>query len=154
MKNIKLFLFLMWIPCFHFSQIKTSSFFDFEKLFEEQKKPFIVHVYTDWCSICKIESFELNKNKDVVELLNTHFYLIDFEAEKTKESIRFQGRKFRYLSNGNSGIHELALALSKNNQPIYPLWIFFDENDQLIKYHEGFMSSKILNSILESMVSK
>jgi hypothetical protein len=32
---------------------------------------------------------------------------------KKQEKIRFQGKEFEYLSNGSSGIHELALAFQK-----------------------------------------
>ncbi|MEC3877377.1 thiol:disulfide interchange protein [Chryseobacterium sp. T9W2-O] len=118
---------------------------------KQDKKPVIIHIYTDWCSVCKIESYELNKNKDLIRLLNEKFYMIDFEAEKTKEKIRFQGKDFGYLPNGNSGIHELALALSRNKeQPVYPLWIVLDKNGVLVEYHEGiFTSEKLKKKLIE-----
>ncbi len=73
----------------------------------------VIHIYTDWCAVCKIESFRLNKDKDLVEIMNAHFYLINFEAEKNREKIRFQGKEFEYLSNGSSGVHELAWRYQK-----------------------------------------
>lgn len=154
MKNVTIFLFLMLVPSFCLSQMKTGTFSDWENLQQEKAKPTIIHIYTDWCAICKIESFELNKNKNLVELINEKFHFINFEAEKTKEKINFQGKEFNYLPNGNSGIHELALALSKNkNQPVYPLWIVLDENQNLVYYHEGrFKPEKMkekLNEILK-----
>lgn len=151
MKIVPIFLFLMFVPCFCFSQMKTGTFLDLEIQQKENPKPIIIHLYTSWCSVCKIESFELNKNKELVQLINEHFYFINFEAEKTKEKIRFQGKEFEYLSNGNSGIHELALALSKNkNQPVYPLWIILDKNQNLIEYHEGrFKPGEMKEKLLE-----
>nr|WP_262909401.1 redoxin domain-containing protein [Chryseobacterium gwangjuense] len=141
----------MFVPCFCLSQIKTGTFSDLEAQQKESPKPIIIHLYTSWCSVCKIESFELNKNKELVQLINENFYFINFEAEKTKEKIRFQGKEFEYLSNGNSGIHELALALSKNkNQPIYPLWIILDKDQNLIEYHEGqFKPKEMKEKLLE-----
>lgn len=128
----------MLVPCFCLSQIKTGNFSDLETQQKENSKPIIIHIYTNWCSVCKIESFELNKDKELTQLINDNFYFINFEAEKTKEKVRFQGKEFEYLSNGNSGIHELVLALSKNKkQPVYPLWIVLDKNQNLIEYHEG-----------------
>nr|WP_315031424.1 thiol:disulfide interchange protein [uncultured Chryseobacterium sp.] len=121
--------------------MKTSTFSELELLQKESPKPVVIHLYTDWCAVCKIESFRLNKDKDLVEMMNDHFYLINFEAEKTRDKIHFQGQEFEYLANGNSGIHELALALSKNkNQPVYPLWIFLDKNQNLIYYQEGLIT--------------
>lgn len=143
MRSLTVFLFLMLVPCFYLSQIKTGTFADLEVQQKEHRKPVIIHIYTSWCPICKIESFELNKDKDLVTLINENFHFIHFEAEKMKETIHFQGKEFRYIPNGNSGIHELALALSKNkNQPVYPLWIIVGKNGNLIEYHEGLFTAE------------
>lgn len=151
MKRVLFFLLLFLLPCFCLSQMKNVTFSELEKLQKETPKPIIIHLYTDWCSVCKIESFQLNKDRDLVKIINEDFYFINFEAEKTKEKIIFQGKEFNYLPNGNSGIHELALALSKNkNQPVYPLWLILDENQNLIYYHEGkFKPEEMKEKLLE-----
>ena len=140
----------MLMPCFYLSQMKTVTFSELENL-QKIQKPIIIHLYRDWCSVCKIESFQLKKDKDLVKMIDENFYFINFEAEKTKETIHFQGKQFNYLPNGNSGIHELALTLSKNkNQPVYPLWIILDKNQNLIYYHEGeFKPEKMKEKLRE-----
>jgi len=149
-----IFLFLMLVPCLCFSQIKTGTFSELEILQKENPKPVIIHVYTSWCSVCKIESFELNKDEDLVQLINENFYFINFEAEKTKEKIIFLGKEFNYLPNGNSGIHELVLALSKNKkQPVYPLWIVLDKDQNLIEYHEGLFKPEKMKETLKKILS-
>ncbi|AZA53611.1 thioredoxin family protein [Chryseobacterium sp. G0201] len=149
MKKFIIFLFLMFVSCFCLSQIKTGTFSDLEILQKENPKPTIIHLYTDWCSVCKIESFQLNKSKDLVKMINDNFYFINFEAEKTKDKIQFQGKEFNYLPNGNSGIHQLALALSKNKkQPVYPLWIILDSNQNLVYYHEGEFKPEMMKQKL------
>ncbi|MDC8101413.1 thiol:disulfide interchange protein [Chryseobacterium rhizosphaerae] len=147
----KLALFLMLVPCFYLSQMKTGTFSEVEVLQKEDARPTVIHLYTDWCAVCKIESFRLSKDKDLVTMMNDHFYFINFEAEKTKEKIYFQDHEFNYLANGSSGIHELALALSKNkDQPVYPLWIILDKNQKLVYYHEGqFTAEKMKQKLLE-----
>lgn len=153
MRLSAIFLFLMLVPCFYLSQMKTGIFSDLEILQKEKQKPVIIHMYTSWCSVCKIESFQLNKNKDLVKLINENFYLISFDPEKMKEKINFQGKEFSYLPNGNSGIHELALALSKNkNQPVYPLWIILDKDQNLIEYHEGKFKPEEMKLKLEKVL--
>ncbi|SDQ13483.1 AhpC/TSA family protein [Chryseobacterium soldanellicola] len=151
MKNLTIFLFLMLVPCFCLSQMKTGTFSELENLQKGIQKPVIIHLYTDWCTVCKIESFQLNKNEELVKMINEDFYFINFEAEKTKEKIIYQGKEFNYLPNGNSGIHELALALSKNkNQPVYPLWIILDKNQNLVYFHEGQLKpEKMREKLLE-----
>lgn len=136
---------LILAPCFYLSQMRTGTFSGLENSRIQDRKPVIIHLYTDWCSVCKIESYHINKDKDLVKMMNEDFYFINFETEKTKEKINFQGEEFAYRSNGNSGIHELALALSKNkDQPVYPLWIILDADQNLVYYHEGqFKPEKI-----------
>ncbi|SEH39326.1 thioredoxin fold domain-containing protein [Chryseobacterium culicis] len=147
----KLALFLMLVPCFYLSQMKTGTFSDLEIWQKENPKPVVIHLYTEWCVVCKIESFRMGKDQELVDMMNEHFYFVNFEAEKTKEKIHFQHREFEYLQNGNSGIHELALALSKNkNQPVYPVWIFLDQHQNLVYYQEGQMTpEKMKQKLLE-----
>lgn len=153
MRVLGIFFFLMLMPCFYLSQMKTVTFSELEKLQKENQKPIIIHLYTDWCSVCKIESFQLKKDKDLIKMINDNFYLINFEAEKTKEKINFQGKEFKYLPNGNSGIHELAMALSKNkSQPVYPLWIILDKNQELVYYHEGEFKPKEMKEKLDEIL--
>lgn len=153
MKKAALFSILFLMPCLIFSQIKTVAFSDLDSLQKENPKPVIIHLYTDWCSVCKIESFQLKKDKDLVNMINKNFYFINFEPEKTKEKISFRGKVFNYLPNGTSGIHELALALSKNKkQPIYPLWIILDKDQNLIEYHEGLVKPEEMKKKLRTIV--
>ncbi|MGL6128297.1 thioredoxin family protein [Chryseobacterium artocarpi] len=131
--------------------MKTGTFSELEVLQKESSKPVVIHLYTDWCAVCKIESYRLNKDEDLVKIMNENFYLINFEAEKTRDKINFQGQEFEYLANGSSGIHELALALSKNKeQPVYPLWIFLDKYQNLVYYQEGLLTpDKMKEKLLE-----
>lgn len=153
MKKAALFSILFLMPCLIFSQIKTVAFSDLDSLQKENPKPVIIHLYTDWCSVCKIESFQLKKDKDLINMINEKFYFINFEPEKTKEKISFRGKVFNYLPNGTSGIHELALALSKNKkQPIYPLWIILDKDQNLIEYHEGLFKPEEMKKKLRTIV--
>ncbi|MEF9477585.1 thioredoxin family protein [Chryseobacterium sp. RRHN12] len=148
----KLALFLMLVPCFYLSQMKAGTFSDLEIRQKENPRPIVIHLYTDWCAVCKIESYRLSQDKELVHLMNDHFYFVNFEAEKTKEKIYFQNQTFEYLQNGNSGIHELALALSKNkNQPVYPLWIFLDKHQNLVYYQEGQMTSEKMKDKLKEV---
>lgn len=151
---MKFLILIMLVPSFYLSQIKTGTFSDLENQEKENTKPVIIHIYTDWCSVCRIEFFELNKDQELAQLINDNFYFINFEGEKTKEKIRFQGKDFEYVSNGNSGIHELVSALSKNKkQPVYPLWIILDKDQSLIEYHEGQFKTKNLKKKLADILN-
>lgn len=139
-----------------FSQkLKVYSFAEVEKAQKTHPKPLVIHIYTDWCSVCAVENFRIIKNSNLVKLLNDNFYLIKFEAEKTKETILFQNKKYSFISNGSSGIHELALAFSKNKtQPIYPIWIILDSENKLIHYQEGAFQPGKMESALKFILKK
>ena len=154
MKNYLVIIFLL-ITQLAFSQLKTVTFSELETLQKTHSKPVVIRFYTDWCAVCKVEFHQLNKNRDIVKMLNEQFYFISFEAEKTREDLTFQEKTFRYLPNGNSGIHELALAFSRNkNQPVYPLWIILDKDLKLINYHEGKYAVPDLQRDLEMISAK
>ena len=94
---------------------------------------------------------ELNFNEPTVQIDLPDL----FGTEKTKENIRFLGKEYHYLPNGNSGIHELALALSKNkSQPVYPLWIILDKYGNLIEYHEGLFKTEGLKKKLKEILKQ
>ncbi len=61
MRLLAKFLLLILIPNFGFSQIKTTTFSDLGNLQKARQKPVIIHLYTDWCSVCKIEKYAIEK---------------------------------------------------------------------------------------------
>ncbi len=143
----------MWVPCFYLSQkIETGTFSELEYRQKQDRRPVIIHFYTDWCTVCKVETFRQNQDKELVNRINDSFHMINFEAEKTKENIFFQGKEFTYVSNGSSGIHEIVLALSRNKQqPVYPLWIILDAHLNLIYYHEGLWEPEEMKKKLNEL---
>ena len=43
----KIALFLMLVPCFYLSQMKTGTFSDLEIQQKENPKPVVIHLYTE-----------------------------------------------------------------------------------------------------------
>ena len=128
-------------------ELKTYSF---QNLPEKSEKPILIYMKTSWCSICKIQMHEIEKDSELKKLLNEKVYFIIFDAEKSRERINFSGKTYQYISNGSSGIHELAMKFSRNQKPIYPTWILIDSDGKVLFYQEGLNDNKNLKSLINT----
>jgi thioredoxin-related protein len=132
------------------SELRVFSFSEVEKLHQQNPKPILVFIYTDWCTFCHGMEKKTFKNEEVIQFLNENFYFIKLNGEDKKD-ILFLGKKFVYKPSGtNTGLHELANELgSKKGRITYPTTTIlnskFEINAQLI----GYLKSKKLLSILK-----
>ncbi len=139
------FILLMTYSVFNSQELKT---FTFQNLPDKSEKPLLIYMKTSWCSVCKIQMHQIKKDLALIKLLNENVHFIIFDAEKSKEAIEFFGKTYRYFSNGDSGIHELAVALARHQKPIYPTWILIDHHSQILFYQEGLVDRSTLKKIL------
>lgn len=153
MKKIFLMIFLNSI--FNFAQetekLTIYTFEEVEKLHLQNPKPQLVFIYTDWCKICFGMKNTTFKNEQIIEILNTNFYVIFLNAETKKDSTFF-GKSFK---NTTAGIHDLARILaSKNKQIVYPTTIIVNKDLSIELQFQGFLKSTKLNTILDIFLLK
>jgi thioredoxin-related protein len=101
-----------------------------------EKRKIFIDVYTDWCGWCKVMDKKTFSDPQVVKLLNEKFYPVKLNAEQ-RGDIEFSGKTFKFVSNGQSGYHELAASLL-NNQLSYPTVVFLDEDFKMIQPLPGY----------------
>lgn len=121
-----------------------------ESLPEKLEKPILIYMKTDWCSICKIQKYQMEKDLELKNLMDEKVYFIIFNPEKYKETITFFGKNYNYILNGNSGIHELAVELSTNKKPIYPSWILIDKYGKILFRNEGLVDNQTLRTLINN----
>ncbi|MFT5077461.1 MAG: thioredoxin-related protein [Urechidicola sp.] len=127
----------------------TYTFEEIKKLQQNDERPIVVFIHTDWCKFC----FAMKKNtftsKNIIEKLNTSFYFIMLDAEYKKDII-FYDQTFRYKPTGlNTGIHELAETLGdKNGQINYPLTAILNPNRNIDAQFDTFLAKEELLKIL------
>lgn len=136
---------MMSFGIFNSQKLKTSTF---QNLPDKLEKPILIYMKTSWCTICKIQIHQISIDSDLKKLLNEKVHFIIFDAEKFREEIDFLGKTYQYISNGNSGIHQLAMELSRNKKSIYPTWILIDSGEILF-YQEGLIDNKTLKSLIK-----
>ncbi|WP_445747727.1 thioredoxin family protein [Polaribacter sp.] len=153
MKNICLILLLH--SFLNFAQktdkLTVYSFEEIENLQQQNPKPLLIFVYTDWCDICFGMKKTTFQNEEISTILNTDFYVIYLNAETEKE-ISFLGKSYKKPS---SKIHELAAILAKkNNQIVYPTTVILNKECKIETQLQGFMNSKNFKPFLDALLAK
>jgi thioredoxin-related protein len=145
-------LVFFWAIPSGFSQLKTYSFEEAEKLSKENPKPLVVFIHTTWCNYCKMMENSTFKNPEITTILNTNYYFISLNAE-SKEDIYFNNYTFSFKPNGqNTGIHELATALATiNSQVVYPTITILQPDFSIAFQKHSFLNKEQLVTILEKV---
>jgi thioredoxin-related protein len=151
-KGLYILLIFFWTVPSGFAQLKTYTFEDAEKLSKENPKPFVVFIHTSWCNYCKMMENSTFKNLEIINLLNTEFYFISFDAE-SKKDIHFNNHTFQFKPKGhNTGIHELATALATiDSKVVYPTVAILQPDFSIVFQKHSFLNSKELLSILKKI---
>lgn len=103
---------------------------------KENPKKIFVDVYTEWCGWCKRMDATTFTDPDVVDYMNDHFYAVKLDAEM-KENIIFKDQKFKYVKQGNKGIHTLAYSLLEGKLS-YPSFVTLNEDLDRIAVSPGY----------------
>lgn len=138
---------VLFMGSFATVQTKPFAIQDIDSLMQEQPKPILILLSTDWCKYCQMQKKQLEKNKDFLKQSDDFYYVI-FNAEQ-KEPIVFQSQLFSYRAIGqSSGIHELAIALNGSENIAFPTWILLDTNYEVLLRYGGVISPKQVKNLL------
>ena len=127
--------------------VPEKVFFDTKDV-KQNVKPIILYLYTDWCSICRVQKSVIRECPEIIQQLKEKAEFISMNAESHKEDVTVLGKTYKYIANGNSGLHELAYKFSERRQ-IYPLWVFIDPATGQWSRYEGLLKSEDLEYLLE-----
>ena len=152
----KQLIFLFLFGCFStFSQeenkqLKTYNFSKIEKLHQQNPKPIVVFIYTNWCKICYGMKQNTFRNDFIINTLNNNFYFVMLDAESNKD-ITFLGKKFIYKPSENkSGTHQLAFELASINGKIsYPTTTILNSKFEIDLQIDSYINSEKMKEILE-----
>ncbi len=125
-----------WAQETHEGPVKWMSFEEAVEKSKTEKRKIFIDVYTDWCGWCKVMDKNTFSEPHVATLLNEKFYAVKFDAEQ-RGDIVFSGTTFKFIPQGNSGVHQMAAALL-NNQLSYPTVVFLDEDFKMIAPVPGY----------------
>ncbi len=118
------------------NKVEWLSWDDAISQHKQNPKKLYIDIYTEWCGWCKKMDKSTFTDPGIVELLNTEYYPIKFDAEQS-QTIQFNGHEFIYRPNGKRGVHELAISLT-NSQLTYPSFVMLDETFARILISPGY----------------
>lgn len=150
--SVILTIFLI-VPIALFSQLNKQSFEQIDHLQSEEKRNSVVFIYTDWCKYCHAMQSTTLKEEEIVNLLNTHFWYTELNAEETN-SISFSGHTFQFKPNGNNtGVHELAEQLATTDGKIsFPTLCILNQEYEIIFQFNQFLSASELEIVLHQVL--
>ncbi|MCX7743210.1 MAG: thioredoxin family protein [Flavobacteriales bacterium] len=133
-------VFLFFISCNlpDADKIKSEVVFettDYQTAIDKARKlnkPIMLHFYANWCPPCKKMRKITFGNKELAELLNTHFINIKLNVD-TKEG-RIQSAKY--------------------NIEGFPVVMLFDKNGEMVYRQTGFHEASNIIPIVKSMLEK
>ncbi|TJZ61149.1 thioredoxin family protein [Sphingobacterium olei] len=132
------------------AQINPVDIAKVDSLMEQQAKPILILLSTDWCQYCQMQKNQIRKHKDFA-LKATSFYYVEFNAE-SKDNVLFQGKNYTFKPTGkNTGTNELARALNGPGTLAFPTWVLLDNNYQTLFRHGGVLTPIQLKELLDAI---
>ena len=128
------------------------TFDDLPRIQSQEMRHIFVFLTANWCRYCKNVELTSFKNEKVIDQLNKNFYTIIFNIED-RQVVNLFGREFRYKSTGlNTGVHELASLVGTIDGALNtPTFVIFDQNLQILYQYGGYMTSKQILTLLDSV---
>jgi len=121
-----------------------------DSLMEQQAKPILILLSTDWCQYCQMQKNQVQKHKDFALKANL-FYYVEFNAE-SKDNVLLQGQHYTFKPTGkNTGTNELARALNGPGTLAFPTWVLLDKNYQTLFHHGGVLNPQQLAELLHAI---
>lgn len=110
-----------------------------------EPRPIVIKIYTEWCSICKLQERQLSKSDEIKKLLTEKYYYLELNAE-TRKTLPFGGRAYKFIANGTGGINVLAAELCTSQS--YPCWVFLSQDYKAVSTFNGLLKREQLIQIL------
>jgi len=93
---------------------------------QQEKRPVLIDLYTDWCGWCKVMDKKTYTNKNVINYVQSKFYPVKFDAEGRK-SITWNGKTYNF--NSNYKAHDFAIFLT-GGQLSFPTTVIIPVNGE------------------------
>ena len=140
---------LVFILCFAMSLLSVAqdinwvTFEKLPKLIQQESKPVMVFIHTDWCKYCLMQDKITFQDSLIVSELNQNYYCVRLNAEADQQ-IYFLN--IMYTKKGN--IHSLSWVLgAQNNELTFPTTVLLSPQYQITNRWVGYLSKEQLTVV-------
>lgn len=134
------------------TQLKWITVEEASKIAEgNNKKKFLIDVYTDWCGWCKVMDQKTFTDPALIEYLNENFYVVKFNAEQ-KDAVTYKGKRYEWQKSGTGrgGVNMLGYELL-NGRLSYPSLVYLNPNLEPILVSPGYKEPERLLIELQAL---
>lgn len=116
----------------------------------EQAKPLIILLSTEWCKYCLMQKKQLQENKDFIRRADD-FYYTEFNAESEGE-VTFHNQNYNFKASGSLiGIHELAVALNGSELISFPTWVLLNKDYKVLFRYNGVLNKEQVKALMKAI---
>ncbi len=152
LRKIQILLILFFYPLCHFGQerINWIDFAQLDSLLTVAPRETLLFIHTDWCSYCRKMEQEIFTKKEIVLLINEHYYAVHLDAESIQD-FAFDNSIWKPKSKRKKTgqYHPLALQLLQGRNIIFPSFLRLDAEFRLKNIQQKYLNSNELAIFLE-----
>lgn len=124
-------------------QIRWMKFEEAIAANSKSPRMLLIDVHTDWCGWCKKMDKETFADPKVIEYINNNFYAVKMNAEDTKRTFDFMGKKYTEA--------QMAAAMGVRS---YPNVVIIEPKLQNIAQLPGYRAPEAFLSGLSDLIGK
>lgn len=128
-------------------RIKFHTLKEIEKLQKKNPKKILINISAGFCNSCKVQTATTLTDTSVVNYINKHFYMINFDAE-SNDTIVFKGEKYYKTFINGYPFHSFALKAT-NNRLQFPSIAVLDNQQSTLDALNAFLTPGSLMPILK-----
>lgn len=133
--------------------LPSYTFEKVEVLQEEESKPIVVFLHTDWCRYCKRMQKVVFTDPSIQKVLTDKYYYIPFDAEQ-KETVSFGDNDFKFKPTGlDTGVHEIAEQLGTIDGVLnFPSLVILNTSNEIVFQYGEYLSTQELLQVLNGAI--
>lgn len=126
-------------------KINWISIAELNEKYEQQPKPILIDLYTDWCGWCKVMDKNTYGNEKVAAYINENYYAVKFDAE-SKADVTFNKVVYKYNPQYKS--NEFAMYLTFGRME-FPTTVFLSAPNARPAPLSGYLKPKEIEAPLK-----